>query len=209
MLNYSSIKYFQIALFLVGIAYLFVDIPYAIEILWLCSIVLSLNVLVSSIRFRIRRNHLIELGELERFHHGFVGFIVLIVIIALFGYFGPKISGLDIFPVREEKINPSFMTITLLPQLVRFVVGIAFKEMGDYLYITNRGILFSMNTKENFIWDDFTSYKILPDMQLLRFRKKKEPKEKFFFVSYHEDYFKEHREEILSILDKNLKSEHE
>jgi hypothetical protein len=152
---------------------------------------------------------LIELGEREHFHNQFLGAVYFILIIGAYVFLMKKLDEWNVLPERESPVVSSFSVIVFLPQLIRFLLGVAFKEVKDYLYITDQGILASMHTTESFIWNDFQSYRILHDQKLLRFRKKKPSKKsKFLFVSYHDEYFKEHQAHILSILDKNLKSEH-
>ena len=158
----------------------------------------------------IKRNQYVEIGQVATFNYAFILFVILLAIAFVAGYFGSEITSLEFFAEREEPVNGYFIAIIALPQAVQFVLGIVFKEVPVFVYLTDQGILTSMNLKESFEWNDFESYKILPDLTLFRFRKKNPTKKsKFFFVSFDKDHLKEHEEEILSILEKKLKSEHQ
>jgi hypothetical protein len=164
--------------------------------------------LINGIRFRIRRNRLIELGEQEHFHNEILGVVYSILIIGGIILLGLLLSEWELLPKRDREADSYLTVIVFIPHVIRFLLGVAFKEVKDYLYITDHGILKSMNMNEIYQWNQFRSYKILHDQNLLRLRKSKESKKpKYLFITYHDEYFKEHEAYILSILDKNLKSE--
>jgi hypothetical protein len=153
------------------------------------------------------RNKFLEIGILELFHYPYIANVILIAFVLLSGYFGQDIS--DLRPQeRMETANTFYIWVILLPNVVQFFMMIIFKEIPTYIYLTNRGILTSMNAKEYLAWKDLSSYKVLSNLTLLRFRKKEPSKRsQFFFVTYDKDHFKKQEQEILSILDKNLKNE--
>lgn len=186
------------------VLYPFIGYKYDFQIIFSFSVLYSLAILIDSIRYRIRRDNLIELGEEEHFHKKYISYLFLILFV-LFIFFGvTRIEEFDIFPQMRKDYNINFSIIIFLPQLIQFILGIAFKEMGVFMYATKKGILYSMNTQEKYQWEDFNSYKIISDQKLLRFEKKNL---KYLFISYEEKYFNKYREEILTILDKKLTRE--
>lgn len=182
------------------------EYKYDFEILFSFSILYSLTILIESIRYRIRRDELIELGEEEHFHKKYIGYLISIAFV-VFIYLSMTNEWLkgwlgEVSIFRD--FHDAFYLVVLIPQLIEFSIGFLFKEMGVFMYATKKGILYSMNTQEKYQWEDFNSYKIISDQKLLRFEKKNL---KYLFISYEEKYFNKYREEILTILDKKLTRE--
>lgn len=200
----------QILFLITIVGYFFYEFPYDIEILLGLSLMMSINLLINGIRFRLRRNKLIELGQVERFQNTFLHVVYVIIVVGTIVFLFSKLNHWKVIPERKSSLSSSFAIIVLLPQLIRFILGVTCREMGEYLYITDHGLLKSMSIKESQTWKEFTSYYFIQDQNLLRLRKNKQFKQpKFLFISYHDEYFKEHEVYILSILDKNLKNEYE
>lgn len=200
----------QILFLITIVGYFFYEFPYDIEILLGLSLMMSINLLINGIRFRLRRNKLIELGQVERFQNTFLQVVYVIIVVITIVFLFSKLNHWKVIPERKLSLSSSFAIIVLLPQLIRFILGVTCREMGEYLYITDNGLLKSMSIKESQTWKEFTSYYFIQDQNLLRLRKNKQFKQpKFLFISYHDEYFKEHEIHILSILDKNLKNEYE
>lgn len=197
-------RYFATFFIISVLLYFFIEYPYDIEIIFIISCIISIDILIKSIRFRIRRNNLIELGEQERFYGSWIGTLLFIAIIIALIFGIPKLEELGVLPEREERFHENFTFIVLMPQIIQFIIGIAFREMGQYMYVTEKGIIESMEVHESYLWEDFQSYGVLSDMKLIRFKKKND---KFLFIAYHEEHFNKHREHILTILGENLKRE--
>jgi len=207
LIDSKNLKYFQIPLVILTLAYMLVEIPYVVIFLWLGFGLISLNILINCIQFKSKRNDLIKLGLQENFNGGLLLGLILFFAVAVFVFFGTKMIQWDFFPVREKDLNPYFVMIIALPQLTQFVLRVLFKGFVEFVYITDQGILFNMNSSEHYLWKDFDSYALLPDLKLIRFRKEKDAKSDFFFVSYEEEHLNQHKEQILTILDENLKRE--
>ena len=207
MINSKNLNYVQVPLVILTLVYLFVEIPYAIVFLWIGYGLVSLNVFMNGVRFKAKRNDLIELGRQENFNGGLLAVLIFFIVIAISVYLGTQIAKWDALPVREEEISPYFIIIIALPKFTQFVLRVVFKGFTEYLYLTDKGLLFNMNIKEHYTWKDFQSYAMLPDLKLIRFRKEKGSKSSFFFVSYDMDDFGKNKGHILRVLDKNLKRE--
>ena len=183
-------------------AYMLIEYKYDIEVLTFFSFLYTFIILINSIKYLKRRKKLIELGELERFHRNYIEPIALIIFVLTLFFVLPRISEWMNIKILRSNFNENFVILVFLPQLIQFFVGIFSKEMGTYFYITEKGIISSMEVKETYFWEDFINYKLLEDQNLLSFKKKKG---KNLFISYHKEYFEKNRNEILNTLDNKLK----
>ena len=207
MISSKNLTYIQIPLSIVTLTYLFFQIPFVLEFLIVAYSILSIGILVNGFRFKAKRDALLQLGIQENFNGSLLGGLILFFAVAVLVFFGTKLVQWDVFPTRASELSPYFVTIIAIPQLMQFLIRILFNGFVEYVYLTDNGVLFNMNATEHYLWKDFDSYAMLPDLKLIRFRKIKEDKPDFFFVAYEDKHLNEHKEQILAILDKNLQRE--
>lgn len=206
MISSRKLKYILIPLALLTLTYMFVEIPFVLEFLFVAYGLLSLNSIITGLRFKSIKKDLVELGTQENFNGEFVATMFTFLAVAILTYFGTKLTDWDLVPRRLSPISPYVLLVILIPQFTQAIM-VYLLNAGGRVYITERGMLLNMNTSEHFVWKDFDSYAVLPDLKLIRFRKQKGPKSKFFFVSSDFEDFHRNKDQILAILDKNLKRE--
>mgnify|MGYP000451091588 CR=1 FL=1 len=206
MISTKNLKFVLIPLLLLTLAYMFVEIPFVLEFLFVAYGLLSLNSVIIGLRFKSIKKDLVELGTQENFNGEFVSVIFTFIVVAIFTYFGTKLTDWDLIPKRSSPISPYVLLIILTPQFTQAIM-VYVLNAGGRVYMTQKGMLLNMNTSEHFVWKDFDSYAVLPDLKLVRFRKQKGTKSKFFFVSYEIDDFEKNKKHILTILNHNLKRE--
>lgn len=185
---------------------MFAEIPYVLGVLCLGYGFLSLNFIAIGIRFKSLRKDWVEIGGIENFNGQLVSVMFTFLFVAIFVYLGTKLTDWNVVPRRSSEINPYFLLIIILPQFILAILGYILNAAGR-VYITEQGMLLGMNITEHYYWKDFDSYAVLPDLKLIRFRKEKGKKTNFFFVSTDFDDFHQNEDQILTILDKNLKRE--
>ena len=207
MISSKNLKYVQIPLSILTLVYLFFQIPFVLEFLVFAYGILSIGILANGFRFKTKIEALLRLGVQENFNGSLLVGLILFFAVAVLVFLGTKLVQWDIFPTRESELSPYFVTIVAIPQLMQFLIRILFNGFVEYVYVTDKGILFNMNATEHYLWKDFDSYAVLPDLKLIRFRKGKVSKSNFFFVSYDLNDFEKNKKRILCILDQHLKRE--
>ncbi|WP_431164594.1 hypothetical protein [Tenacibaculum halocynthiae] len=197
--NFSFKRMLGIIFAILSLLYIVIEYKYDYEILVFFSLSYSFFILVDSVRYLLKRKDLVEIGELEFFNKKYVDFVYLLLLIFFIFFLLPKV--LEFLKFKGLRNDFNFTLIIFAPQLLQFIIGVFSKEVGTFLYITERGLLSSMDTRESYFWDDFINYKIINDQKLFRFEKKNN---KYLFISYDEKYFENNKKEILGIIKQNL-----
>ncbi|WP_299124786.1 hypothetical protein [uncultured Tenacibaculum sp.] len=200
ILNFSFKKTLGIVFAISILLYMLIGYKYDFEVSTFLSFLYSFFILSDSIRYLLRRKQLVEIGELERFHRKYLDLVFLLLLFFLLS----KLVEWSSFVNLREDFNDNFVLVVFAPQIIQFIIGVFSREMGTFLYVTDRGILSSMETKESYLWEDFNNYKIIKNQKLFRFEKKNN---KYLFISYDGEYFENNRKEILEIIKQNLKED--
>lgn len=206
MINSKNLKFILIPLSILTLVYMFMEIPFVLEFLWLGYGLISLNFIVNGFRFKTLRKEWTTLGKVENFNGELVSVLYTFLFVAIFAYLGTKLTDWGLVAKRSTEISPYFLLIIILPQFVQAIM-IYVLNAGGQVYLTEQGIVLSMNISERYVWNDLDSYAVLPDLKLIRFRKEKGKKTNFLFVSTDDDDFEQKKDQILAILDENLKRE--
>ncbi len=204
MSRHNTTRFVRILIAVFLVVYIFVEYPYDFEITCAIIILYSLLLVVESIKFKKKRHEFIALGEQEHFHKKYLGNLLYIVFVICFVCFGPKLLELGILPAIRDNINLNIVAILTLPALTVLILRFLFEEKERIIYATEKGMLYGMENHEFYFWEDFKSYKHISNQKLLRLEKKNL---KRLYISYEEEHFNEHKEEILTILDKKLTRE--
>ena len=206
-MNRTLRKILNLSFFCSGLLYLILDDFYEVVFFVLLSIMISFDLIYRALKFQKYKRSLVEIGNIEPFDKGYWLALILMILFVLFLFFLPDLLDKGILTKLSEENEFLFFSIVLYtPTLVNMIIDSRYKQSRSALFMSDKGIVRLFELKESYLWNDFINFKILPNQKILRFRKKNS---EFFFISYDEKNFKEHKERILAILDKNLKQENE
>lgn len=194
-----SLAFISYVLFFV---FSFVKTKYAVGSFLLLAVPLVCIKLYEIVRFYIQKKRSIKLGKMEfnnspirMFLIGGMSILFLYAYIKFFNYLDLEPTHFLEFFVGKNGNSPIYYGI-MSGMLIR-----SFIDNPQDFYITKKGLVQSANYFEDYLWRNFSGYKLIEEQSLIRFTKKNG---KFLFVNYDASYFEEKQEEIIEILNKNI-----
>ncbi|WP_299136208.1 hypothetical protein [uncultured Tenacibaculum sp.] len=152
------------------------------------------------IKFYKNKRRLVKLGEREFFLNQYIvsfliliSFIVYVVHVSKFNF---DLNTEFAYFFLGENGNSGFFYGLLMSLVIRGLF-----ESNYEVYLTDKGIVKGRSYFEDYLWEDFLSFEIIKEQSLIRFKKKND---KFIFIKYEEDTFKNREDLIISKLNKNL-----
>ncbi|CAM1355207.1 MULTISPECIES: hypothetical protein [Tenacibaculum] len=152
------------------------------------------------IKFYKNKRRLVKLGEREFFLNQYIAsflilisFIVYVVYVSKFNF---DLNTEFAYFFLGENGNSGFFYGLLMSLVIRGLF-----ESNYEVYLTDKGIVKGRSYFEDYLWEDFLSFEIIKEQSLIRFKKKND---KFIFIKYEEDTFKNREDLIISKLNKNL-----
>lgn len=152
------------------------------------------------IKFYKYKRRLIKLGEREFFLNQyiasflvFISFIVYIVYVSRFNF---DLNTEFAYFFLGESGNSGVFYVLFMSLVIRGLFKVNYE-----VYLTDKGIVKGRSYFEDYLWEDFLSFEIIKEQSLIRFKKKND---KFIFIKYEEDTFKNREGLIISKLNKNL-----
>ncbi|WP_435263988.1 hypothetical protein [Tenacibaculum sp. nBUS_03] len=148
------------------------------------------------IKFYKYKRRLIKLGEREFFLNQyiasflvFISFIVYIVYVSRFNF---DLNTEFAYFFLGESGNSGFFYGLFMSLVIRGLFKVNYE-----VYLTDKGIVKGRSYFEDYLWEDFLSFEIIKEQSLIRFKKKND---KFIFIKYEEDTFKNREGLIISKL---------
>ncbi len=174
------------------------------SILFFLAFIIPLVIIrfIEVVCFFVNRKKHIKLGKIEFFNDQLKSILINVLAICFLYLVIKYANNIDIkqtnFSSFFTRDNNAFkyLFFVLFIHLIRTFVG-----DNRVIYLTDRGLLTSVNYFEDYLWKDFKSYKLIKEQSLIRFTKKND---KFLFVKYEELYFDERNLEITEVLNKNI-----
>lgn len=194
----------RILILLFILCYIF-EYQYEEELIVSISVFTCLIIISNSFAFYKKKKKSIELGEPEYFSGSPWSVILLLGgLLVLIFYVIPWLNELNLFSGMKGEITLIHSISLLMPGITELIMSYLFTDMIIKYYATDEGLLKNLEAKEEMSWQDFYSFKIIESHNIIKFQKKSL---EYFFIKYDEEYFSNHREEIISFLEKKVTRE--
>jgi uncharacterized membrane protein len=194
------LKFVLVALLLL---YFYLDFAFQKELMIVLVCIASILVIVDGTRFGIKEKDSIELGEKHDFRKSPIFRFVFPLVILGFVLLVWKSSQWDWWPKGIDRNDSTsfFPLIVGIPQFIEGIIQMIYWESKTIYYATEKGLMISLRGDEVKEWNDFYSYSILEDQDLIQFKKKDL---KYLSIQYDAEYFHKYKKEITSFLDQKL-----
>lgn len=192
-----------VLIFLSWFIYIFFEFKFDdLFIVFIFCLVFLLEI-IEFIQFKRINSKLIKLGKIKVFKYFYkaiaVWFLLILFIILLI-----NIDIFDFFNIKVIYRERNLLIDNLL--LIYLLLGIFFRSnfLDANIFMSDKGLVKQKKFFEFKKWSDFSCYKLIEEENLIRLKKHND---KFIFIEYKEEYFKENREDIIFFLNKKLKKE--